>query len=678
MDVILNLISYLGTPTAIFFLLIVIFLLVLINLYGEEFVPTITHKRNRFWSTIWAAIAIITLGVITIPRTLENLPVWLNTNHSIWIVYFNTYELIQTIFLIVLILYSINYIYNCKGNSFFARKYLKSCDEQICDGALIEVGKKILSKPWYFIRKADENAYYLLLCKYYIRMHRPIDGIKVANKVITDRLYQDSFERYAILIITAYIQVGAYSKAEYILKQLEKADKKNDCKDNAEYWNLKCFIEDSKGNLENSLECAQHGLDVAKEEEHRIRCQLNNNIARVLSLRLDTQNALYQMRWAKQQLDQMEKPDMFLVNVVYGNLILMLVRIDLENPEIEDLRASYYNLIEKYGNIENYIQYQNVILEMFRQSGINAYYPIVINGYLDIVKRLKEKYGDKINQERVAYEVSTLRILVNGNFTLKDIVKDITHHFKFYKTIDKKEMLFAYQELYGSIEQMHIVWQPHFSEIFYKIKKYYEKDGLDDVDKIIADLDEYDVYGYVNWLRRKGHILKAIYGKKSYPYTEAIHKALIEKCHREGLYKEELRERMLWLDDMTSPEVWGRDEKKPKLIIDNTKLVDKAAELYEHYKEYPDVYEFTILLSALYLILDDMEKSKKYLQDFIALNVDIHSYAAWYRLKYYHLLEIHGMPQKIDQADFFRVIDAGASSIYAKDMRLAEKGGHYI
>ena len=232
MDVILNLISYLGTPIAIFFLLIVIFLVVLINLYGEEFIPTITHKRNRFWSTIWAAIAIITLGVITIPRTLENLPVWLSTNHSIWIVYFNTYELIQTIFLIVLILYSINYIYNCKGNSFFARKYLKSCDEQICDGALIEVGKKILSKPWYFIRKVDENAYYLLLCKYYIRMHRPIDGIKVASAE------QKKFDVDVSKLVEMYKNRILFSQAKdpYVTLKIK------DCNDKTIFEEIKKFL----------------------------------------------------------------------------------------------------------------------------------------------------------------------------------------------------------------------------------------------------------------------------------------------------------------------------------------------------------------------------------------------------------------------------------------------------
>ena len=89
------------------------------------------------------------------------------------------------------------------------------------------------------------------------------------------------------------------------------------------------------------------GLDVAREEEFIIRCRLNNNLSRLLALCGDEQNALIHMRWAKKQISQMKKPDMYLVHIIYSNLILMLVRENHENPEIEALREAYYKIIEK-------------------------------------------------------------------------------------------------------------------------------------------------------------------------------------------------------------------------------------------------------------------------------------------------------------------------------------------
>ena len=127
----------------------------------------------------------------------------------------------------------------------------------------------------------------------------------------------------------------------------------------------------------------------------------------------------------------MKKPDMYLVHIIYSNLILMLVRENHENPEIEALREAYYKIIEKNETLENDIQYRNTVIEMFRQSGINTYYYVIIQGYKDTIKKLKEQYGEKITQERIANEVSTLKMLVNGNCSLKEIVKDINQHFKY-------------------------------------------------------------------------------------------------------------------------------------------------------------------------------------------------------------------------------------------------------
>jgi hypothetical protein len=363
---------------------------------------------------------------------------------------------------------------------------------------------------------------------------------------------------------------------------------------------------------------------------------------------------------------------MRLVHIVYGNLIIALVEENSENPLIETYRAEYCNLVEKYPNIDNDIQYRNVLIEMFRQAGINDYYHVIIQGYKETMRRLREKDGEKVTAECIANEVSTLRMLVNGNFTLKEIVKDLNLHFKYYRTVSTKELLFAYKELYSAIELMPGEWQRSFHNIFRQIKKYYETVALSEIDAIITKLDEYDVYSYVDWLRHKMFILKAIHGRQYYSYVEPLHVAVIEKCHREELYREELRERMLWLDDMTSQEIWNLNEEYPKYIMENPDLVQAAVEMYEQYKDYPDVWEFSILLSWIFRIMHDTDRSRKYLHDFLKKNVDVHSFAGWFRLKYYNLLRIHGMDDKVDYEDFARVAKNRLSSVNAKEAQLSQ------
>lgn len=326
MDAILNLISYLGTPMAVFLLLCITFFLVVIKLYGSDFIPIFMHKRNRFHSAVWAAIALITAGSVLIPKMTENSQ-FLKEEH--WIatlnVSFSTYECIQIVMIVIFVLYSVNNIEHCRGASFPVRQYLKYCENKICEGAFFEIRGKVLSMPWYCIWKTDKNAYFLLLGRYYLGASCPADAIQALRRVKTDPLYKEEFERYCIRLSAAYVEVGAYAKASSMLEQLEQADEEKDCEQDPKYWNLKCMIEDSKGNLQAALDCARRGLDAAEENDHSMKCRLNNNISRLLLLRQDTQNALYQMRWAKKHLDQMEKPNMFLDNVVYGNLILMLV-----------------------------------------------------------------------------------------------------------------------------------------------------------------------------------------------------------------------------------------------------------------------------------------------------------------------------------------------------------------
>ena len=62
------------------------------------------------------------------------------------------------------------------------------------------------------------------------------------------------------------------------------------------------------------------------------------------------------------------------------------------------------------------------------------------------------------------------------------------------------------------------------------------------------------------------------------------------------------REYMLWLDELTGPEVWPPYLSKPPLLMDNLEILEEARQAYERVKNSPDMYEFAILLSCQYQI----------------------------------------------------------------------------
>ena len=497
------------------------------------------------------------------------------------------------------------------------------------------------------------------------------ETVRTGAEIQPELLYPEEQKQYYIHLAAAYIGLGALTRAQQALRSLESVPAKTPPQNDAEYWNLKCALANADGDLEEMEHCARTGLACAKETEHLEKCCLDNNLGRVYSLQNDTVNEQQYLKWAKRELRQIEEPPMDLANNIYGNLLLSLVRSDPGGPEINPLREEYESLVEGTGKIENYIQYQNVLIEMFRQCGINEYCQVILTGYRRIMKELERRDGDAVTCERAAIQVSTLRMLVNGNFYVEKIYKQILHDFDAYKDLPSQNVLKLYKELYCLIEQMVPPYFLQFEAIYHSIRQYLQKEGLPAVEVILTGLSEYDMAGYLYWMQVKEFILRVTYGTAFYSHAEPLYRAVVQRCHAEGRYLSEMQERMLWLDSLCSSENWGPDQEKPPLLLQNPELLEEADVLYQKYRVWPEAIEFSLLLSGIYLLLGNQERSRQLLQDFLDSRVDIHIFAAWLRMRYYHLLQEHGMPDKIDYADFQRVDSVAQVSMQMKDHRLA-------
>ena len=303
---------------------------------------------------------------------------------------------------------------------------------------------------------------------------------------------------------------------------------------------------------------------------------------------------------------------------------------------------------------------------MNRQIGNIRYEDIVCQMYQENKQLIEAQAQGKVTEELVLNEISTLNILVNGTFSLEPVLEDIKAHFGKYKDLPVREKIFAYQKLHRCYVLMKPWWHEGFQEIYDDIGEYYRSDALEDIDRVQAELNPHNVSGKLDILQAKAYILKALYGSGYYTYVKPVHEAAVKLCAQAHLYKIYAREYMLWLDELTSPEVWPPYLSKPPLLMDNLEILEEARQAYERVKNSPDMYEFAILLSCQYLILEDKEMSGKYLEEFMSHNVKIYFYAAWLRLKYYYLLQCHGMAHLIDQEDYQHVLEQGKGAMYGK------------
>lgn len=650
----------LGVAYFFFFSIICLILKFVLSFFLPDYVTKLKAKRNRFWS----AIFFLTIALIF--------------SYGFALYQYRTvlgrYAGYVTLFGFLLTAWSFLYFYDffilMGGNSFFVRAYLKECEDILDHALYLEQGETLKNKKWYIIRKIDLNSYYILLAKYYRRINDHLLSIEVLEKIDKTILNNQELLTVEFLFGINYVEVGAYARAEIALKNMNRIIVNGDSKKNPDYWLLKAYLDDSKGELDNALSSALNGLNITSSNDHYLKCQLNNCISRFYSLKNDEQNALHYMRMAKREVENVKSINYYLISNIYSNLILMLVRIDSTNPEIERLRSEYYDIVHKNLNLESLISYQNLVLEMFRQSGERNYYNIIIKGYNDTIEYIIKHYGKEINEKRICNEVSTLRMLLHGTFKLDLVSKDIFAHFKYYDALPLKHKVFIYVELYSLIEQMDIPNQQLYKDIFTSIKDFLVEEGLKVIDNMVNSLPEYNVLEYLKLVRTKIHILKIKDPKGSIDTICELHKGLVNKCKTERLFKQQTIELMLWIDYMISPETWDMKDEFPPLLVKHKDILEEAEQLFNKFRNYDNIFEFAIQLSSVYLILNDANKSKEYLQVFIDTNVDVHHYASWFRLKYYNLLLIHGFTEKIDKQDFLVLKGITYQSSIAKDLRL--------
>lgn len=648
MDVVYLLIEQIDKRLLMIPVLMVLALILIIRyLYHEQLTANLTHPRNRVMSLTDGVLWVVFLGC----GALDFLPDWC------WISAGT-----------VAVLFTVFSVYLWKHALPPAGRLLKRYNSYLQDGALYEFPElKEIKIPWYIFRKADRNSIYLLKVKYFLRIHEPEKMLMCLEKIDESILLDREKYSYYIDQAFAYTDMLAVDKAEIWLERAEQwlSKHKNTRVGYNMYCNLRTLIYDQQGDMEKAEEYAQEGLKHTEPGDYFMSCQLLNNLSRYRVLDGDSENAMLYLRQAREQLLKEKHPDTEVLFTIYGNLIHHLLRMDVGVEEAGALLEELKRKVD-LNWLGNQIEYNNLVLEMNRQIGNIEYESIACQMYQKNKALIEAQAQGKVTAELVLNEVSALTILVNGTFSLEPVLEDIRAHFGKYKELPVREKIFAYQKLHSCCALMKPCWHEEFQEIYDDILKYYRRDALTDIDRVQARLNPHNVSGKLDILQAKAYILKVLYGTGCYTYVRPVHEAAVKLSAQAHLYKIYAREYMLWLDELTGPEVWPPYLSKPPLLMDNLEILEEARQAYERVKNSPDMYEFAILLSCQYLILGDKELSRKYLEEFMSHNVKIYFYAAWLRLKYYYLLQCHGMFHLIDQVDYQHVLEQGKGAMYGK------------
>ena len=616
-------------------------------LYHDQLTANLTHPRNRVMSLTDGVLWVLFLGC----GALDFLPDWCWISAGV-----------------VAVLFTLFSVYLWKHALPPAGRLLKRYHSYLQDGALYECPElKEIKIPWYIFRKADRNSIYLLKAKYFLRIHDPEKMLMCLEQVDESILLDREKYSYYIDQAFAYTDMLAVDKAEIWLERAEQWLSKHKAASvgYSMYCTLRTLIYDQQGDMKKAEEYALEGLKYTEPGDYFMSCQLLNNLSRYRVLDGDSENAMLYLRQAREQLLKEKHPDTEVLFTIYGNLIHHLLRMNPRNDEAGALLEELRRKVDLRW-LGNQIEYNNLVLEMNRQIGNIRYEDIVCQMYQENKQLIEAQAQGKVTEELVLNEISTLNILVNGTFSLEPVLEDIKAHFGKYKDLPVREKIFAYQKLHRCYVLMKPWWHEGFQEIYDDIGEYYRGDALEDIDRMQAELNPHNVSGKLDILQAKAYILKALYGSGYYTYVKPVHEAAVKLCAQAHLYKIYAREYMLWLDELTSPEVWPPYLSKPPLLMDNLEILEEARQAYERVKNSPDMYEFAILLSCQYLILEDKEMSGKYLEEFMSHNVKIYFYAAWLRLKYYYLLQCHGMAHLIDQEDYQHVLEQGKGEVLSK------------
>lgn len=616
--------------------------------YKSKLWEYITNRRNRFWFIydllMFAAI--------------------LFTWKREWI---RGYWLIGTV--VLWVAYTIVIIFSLKPKRFmdYTNPVLKRYEKWLSDGSSIE-HTDYFRKPshWYLFTAEDKLEYYMLSSSYFADVKEFDKAYQALEKIKDEWLYESEKEIIKIQRAMLLAQMGSMKAAYQILGDPEKNESSDPM-----VWFAYSFIFENAGDIDRALEYAEKSRDIVEagyEAPDFVIAEVYNNYSRVAIFKGNRQEALryLDIAWKKVK----DSKDMRTIHIVASNRIAQMAMAGKSQAECEAALKEYKAVIPN-DSFMNKVEFNNCEISYYRQiKDTKKENELIKSGFREVIDHLN-------HSQKVLYTASTFRMLMNGHFDRKWFDKFVKSGSKEYDDLSLMDKLAVYKEYMGFFQQEEfraICNKRPYMGLQKKIMKYYREQAVADIDGLLAAVEPYDRFKYMNLMTMKLGILKLIEGKSHIDKSKGIYVDLYKELYDAGLHLDAVHVLMTLVDECSSAYnvlVWrpfwpgalyysdiierSVQPPDPRLDPDGIHLqyfhlqllppfavqplhddvirehIDTIISEFRSWKNHPFKVELSIEIAHLLMCLDRKEEAKEFLQFFRDSGVSENQMASWVR-----------------------------------------------
>ena len=496
--------------------------------YKIGFFKLIWHHRNKWWFVY----LFLTLSALLILKKYAILSgAWLIVCTALWIAYG------------VLCLLSL------KPKVFrnFSDPVLRYYERYLYTGSAIEQAAFFRAKrPWYLWTREDKLEYQMLSVMFFQEIGEFQNAYKAFEQIDPRWVYPGEKKDFDIYKAILLVQMGSIKTATGIL-----GEPKENKSTNPTVWMAYAFIAEHAGDMDAAYSYCEKAKTLMEMDSNNLtdakQGEIYNNFYRYALIKGNDSEALYSINRAWEMVKRTR--DMRILSIVASNRIMRMAIIGKSVAECERALKEYLQLVPE-NDFANQIEVGNCEICLYRQFGDEKkVFDLIRDDYLKIIQKLSPS-------QKFVFTQSTFVMLMNGHYDFSWILPYISTDEKEYAALSVMDRLLVFKGYMGIFQQESfrtICKQPPFRELRQIIMAYYEEKALGEIEEMLAQVESYNVFQYMDLTLQKLGILKLLEGKDHIKNSEKKYVDLYQELYEKGLHIDAIRVLTIMIDECSSP-----------------------------------------------------------------------------------------------------------------------------
>lgn len=613
--------------------------------YKSKLWEYMTNRRNKWWFVY----LFVTFAAIVFFRLKSRLyGYWLIAVSALWLIY------------------AIVCIVSLKPKRFmgYTNPILKRYEKWLYAGTAIEHIDFFRKAHWYLWTAEDKLEFQMLAITYFADVKAFDNAYHALEKIKDEWLYEGEKETIKLQRAMLLVQMGSMKAAYQILGDPEKNESVNPM-----VWFAYSFIFENAGDIDNALAYAEKSRDIVEagyKAPDFVIAEIYNNYARIAIIKGNRQEALRYLNIAWEKVKASK--DMRTVHIVASNRIAQMAMSGKSRAECEAALKEYKDLIPN-NSFMNKIDYNNCEISYYRQIKDTKHEnELIKSGLKEVVEHLDPT-------QRNIYVSSTFCMLMNGRFDHKWFDKFVKPtECMALQFMDKLLVCKNYMGFFQQEDFRAVCNRKPYLGLQKKIMKYYREQAVADIDEMLAKIEPYDRFKYMNLMTMKLGILKLVEGKGHIDKSKEIYVDLYKELYDAGLHLDAVHVLMTLVDECSSPysiliwrpfwtgglyysDILERAVRPPDPILDPDGIhlqyfrlqlsppfavqplhddvirehIDTIIAEFRSWKNHPFKVELSIEIAHLLMCLERKDEAKEFLQFFKDSGVSENQMASWAR-----------------------------------------------